>query len=107
MTGQYAGISAQAADACQTASVQPGQPQYSPTTISVAVDVRGTPCGDEESSGLSTGAIVGIAIGAVIGGILLVLLVFVLSARQRRRMNQRYQMELHQQEMTKLEESTF
>ena len=90
--GVFEKIEATTVDACQTAQVT--NAVYSPTTLSVSVNVQGSPCGGQVGAGLSTGAIVGIAIGALVVAVLLVLLIVLLFKYQRRAYTNRANLEI-------------
>ena len=80
--GTFATVIASPSDACQTAEVM--ETTYSPTAVSVLVQVSGDPCASSGGGGLSTGAIIGIAVGAAVGGVLVILLIILLIVRSRR-----------------------
>ena len=95
--GTFATVIASPSDACQTAEVM--ETTYSPTAVSVLVQVSGDPCASSGGGGLSTGAIIGIAVGAAVGGVLVILLIVILFKCHRRRLTRSMQEDIMKVEL--------
>lgn len=80
-SGQFAAITASAADPCDTVTAT--QPTYGASSLSVVVTVSpSASCGNGGGGGLSAGAIAGIAIGGVAVAVCALLLVLFLVRRR-------------------------